>query len=159
MQIGSSGRMPGVIVAAPRLVYLATMSQRPAAQRFEWLSQRMTERRDRVFDSDGSSREDGPRDKSISLEALERVGQSLVGDTVQPSFDLIEPRRLGTDRDEDQDGPLVRDLVEHGSDLRHLRQGSLRHTSKLGILGYIYAIHSAFLIADIRRISSDPSLS
>lgn len=126
-----------MIIAVARFVYLTTMSERPTAQRFERLPQRMAKRRDRVLDPDRGRWQDGARDKPVPLEALERVGQRLVGNTVQPSLDLVEPGRLGADRDEDQNGPLIRDLIENGPDQRHLRQSSLRNAGEFGILGYI----------------------
>jgi hypothetical protein len=116
---------------------LTAVLQGPATQRFKGLLQRVTKRGDRILDANWCGRHYGPRYQTMSLEALKRVCERLVRDSVQSALDLVEAGRFWADHGKNHDRPFVRDLLQHGSNLRHVREDFRRALSRTGITGYI----------------------
>jgi diguanylate cyclase (GGDEF)-like protein len=113
------------------------MRQGPGAERLEGGAQRVSQWRDGVFDADRCRGQDGPRHEPVPFQPLEGIGQSLVGDAVEPPLDGVEARRFRAQNGQDHDRPLVGDLVQHGANAGHVGESALGQRLEVGIVRHI----------------------
>ena len=94
------------------------------------LGQRPAERGQRIIDADRNGGMDRAFYQSIAFEALQRLGQHLLGESADVASEMIEPHWTVLQPIEHQERPLVGQPVEHqaggGSDRRrrHRRDSS-----------------------------------
>jgi hypothetical protein len=66
-----------------------------------------------------------------------RIRQRLVGDAIKPPLDRIEACRPWAEHREDQDRPLVSDLVQHWANPRHVGERARGQGIEIGIIDHI----------------------